>query len=192
MFSYQEILQLLQKYKVGKNIIVEEKAEDGKAELKLDSDNNLFAISLSHKDSIKVFKHQKVADWIILEFLDDTYKKVNLHLIELKRTITDGTWQKIKEQLKGAYEHSFLLKGLFDYEIGNIICYSAYIYDKLVSTNLNNTTNPVLLKATLGNTAKTSSIDWNNDKINFHNLNIFHKKIKLDLDNDIGKGSFRI
>lgn len=192
MYRYDEILKLLHKYKEGKSVSLEEKAKDGKAELEINSANTLFAISLSHKDSIKVFKHQKVADWIVLEFLDDTHKRINLHLIELKKTITDSSWQKIKEQLKGAYEHSFLLKALFNYEIDKICCYSAFVYDKLTSNSIANTTNPILLKNSVGNKNMTSSIDWENDEVNITNQIINHKKIKLNLADEVGKGIYNI
>ncbi len=176
------------KYQYSKEVILYEKEKEGKAELKFISENNLFAISLSHKNKISVFKHQKVADWIVLEFLDDDY--VNLHLIELKRTISTGRWQEIKEQLKGAYEHSFLLKGLFDYKINKIFCYSAYINDKF--GNVENTANPVLLKNSVGNRSQTSAIDWNKNKISIHDLSVSHIKIKLKLDkNNIGQGSYK-
>ena len=189
MFNYTEVLDILDKYKDGKSFILEEKAEDGRAQLSIISDNNLFAISLSHKNNISVFKHKKVADWIVLEFLDESFKNINLHLLELKRTITDSSWQKVKEQLKGAYEHSFLLKGLFDYKINDIVCYSAFVYDKL---KLQTTTNPILLKASLGNNNQTSSTDWDNNTLMIHDMSIRHIKIPLTLDDEIGKGSCKI
>lgn len=176
----------INKYQYSKEVILYEKENDGKAELKFSSKNKLFAISLSHKNKISVFKHQKVADWIVLEFLDDDH--INLHLIELKKTITTANWQKIKEQLKGAYEHSFLLKGLFDYKINKIFCYSAYIHDKFDNVN---TANLILLKNSIGNRSQTSAIDWNKNKISIHNLIVPHIKIKLQLGNDgIGQGSY--
>jgi len=189
MSNFSAVLNWIDKnkYQYSNKIVLDEKENDGKAELEIISKNRLFAISLSHKNKIKVFKNQKVADWIVVEFLNDN--QINLHLIELKRTITTSHWQKIKEQLKGAYEHSFLLKGLFDYEINEIFCYSAYVYDKL--NNLN-TTNPVFLRNSLGNKSQTSAIDWNNDKINIHNLSVSHKKIKLKLIDDIGKEVYEL
>ena len=52
-----------------------------------------------------------------------------------------------------------------------------------------NTTNPILLKATLGTTQKTSAIDWSNRKINILNREFEHIKIQLDSD---GKGRFSL
>jgi len=191
-FSYKEVLKILDKYKNGKSFILDEKEDSGKIKLNINSNNNLFAISLSHKNSISVFKHNKVADWIVLEFLDDSCQNINLHLFELKRTITDSSWQRIKEQFKGAYEHSFLLKGLFNYKINSVICYSAFIYDKL---KLQNTPNPVSLRQSSGNNKKSSNLDWNNETVRFYNNKIQyikHKKISLILDGTTGKGSYTI
>jgi hypothetical protein len=189
MSDFNAILNWMDKnkYQYSTKIVLDEKENDGKVKLEIISKNKLFAISLSHKSKIKIFKNQKVADWIVVEFLID--KQINLHLIELKRTITTSSWQKIKEQLKGAYEHSFLLKGLFDYEINEIFCYSAYVYDKL---NNINTTNPIFLKNSLGDKSQTSAVDWENNKINIHNLSVFHKKIVLELINDIGTGVYNL
>jgi len=189
MFEFSELLSILKNYSYGTNVVIDEKANDGKAKLELSSQNPLFAISLSHKMSIKVFKHQKVADWIVIEFLDETFKSVNLHLIELKRTITDSSWAKAKEQLKGALEHSFLLKGLFEYKIEEIFCYTAYVNDNLSTRD---TTNPVLLKNSLGNHQQSSSLDWNSNEINIHNKWLQHKKIQLELVGDTGKGVYSI
>ena len=36
-------------------------------------------------------------------FITDSGRDIS----EIKRTITTSSWQKIKEQVKGAYEHSF-------------------------------------------------------------------------------------
>jgi len=187
MFEKETILKILQNFKEGNQLVLEEKEDDGKAELAIVSNNYIFAISLSHQNKIKAFKHQKVADWIVLEFLNS--KEVVLHLIELKRSIKTNSWQKIKEQFKGAYEHSALLKGLFDYEIKDVICYSAYVFDKL---NLESTSNPILLKNSLGNDEYKSAIDWKKEKISMHNIDFLHVKIELNLENGIGKGCYQI
>lgn len=189
MIDFNDVLNWLDKnkYQYSKKIILDEKENEGRAELVLSSKNNLFAISLSNKDRITVFKNKKVADWIVLEFVNEM--EVNLHLIELKRTITASSWTKIKAQLKGAFEHSFLLKGLFNYEIKQIFSYSAYIYDKLDTIN---TTNPVLLKNSVGNKKQTSAIDWSNDRIEIHGIDVYHKKIELSLEDDIAKGIYKL
>jgi len=177
------------KYQFGNNVELTETAENGKALLRLISKNNLFAISLSGNNRIVVFHHKKVADWIVVEFLNDN--KINLHIIELKRTIKETKWQEIKEQFLGAYEHSYLLKGVFDSKINNILLYTAFVYDKL---NTLNTSNPVTLKATNGNNNKTSALDWNKDTIKIKEQKFRHIKIKLNLDssNGIGIGEYEI
>jgi len=177
------------KYQFGNNVELTETAEDGEALLRLISKNNLFAISLSGNNRIVVFHHKKVADWIVVEFLNDN--KINLHIIELKRTIKETKWQEIKEQFLGAYEHSYLLKGVFDSKINNILLYTAFVYDKL---NTLNTPNLVTLKATNGNNNKTSALDWNKDTIKIKEQKFRHIKIKLNLDssNGIGIGEYEI
>ena len=114
MFEFNEVLKWISgnMYQYNTKVILNEKENDGEAELEFISNNKLFAISLSHKNKIKIFKHQKVADWIVIEFINQSL--VNLHIIELKRTLRDSTWQKVKEKFKGALKNSFLLKGLFE------------------------------------------------------------------------------
>lgn len=188
-FKFHEVLQMLNQYKNGNIVFIDENAEDGKAELELSSHNLLFAISLSNKNRIKVFKHQQVADWIVIEFMDNEYSNINLHIIEIKRTITESSWSKTKLQFKGGLEHSFLLKGLFDYKIKNIYLYTAYVNVRLHTTN---TTNPALLKSTVGTYQQTSSVDWNNSQIHIDMGTFNHKKIELSLNENIAKGSYRL
>ena len=188
-FKFHEVLQMLNQYKNGNIVLIDENAEDGKAELELSSHNLLFAISLSNKNRIKVFKHQQVADWIVIEFMDNEYSNINLHIIEIKRTITERSWSKTKLQFKGGLEHSFLLKGLFDYKIKNIYLYTAYVNVRLHTTN---TTNPALLKSTVGTYQQTSSVDWNNSQIHIDMGTFNHKKIELSLNENIAKGSYRL
>jgi len=188
-FKFHEVLQMLNQYKNGNIVLIDENAEDGKAELELSSHNLLFAISLSNKNRIKVFKHQQVADWIVIEFMDNEYSNINLHIIEIKRTITESSWSKTKLQFKGGLEHSFLLKGLFDYKIKNIYLYTAYVNVRLHTTN---TTNPALLKSTVGTYQQTSSVDWNNSQIHIDMGTFNHKKIELSLNENLSKGSYRL
>ena len=177
------------KYQFDKEVNLYETTQDGRASLILKSKNTLFAISLSHKNKIVVFNHKQVADWIVVEFLDD--HKINLHIIELKRTITETTWQKVKSQFLGAYEHSYLLKGVFNYEVNEILLYTAFVKDE---SNLLNTTNPVMLKSTNGSSDKTSAIDWTKDaiKIKEEEKEFKHVKIKLNLKKDISTGEYEI
>ena len=187
MFSFDEKILWLDenKYQYKHSVSLCETAKDGKAILHINSTNKLFAISLSHKGAIKVFKHKNVADWIVLEFLD--YNEINLHLIELKRTITADKWEQVKKQFLGALQHSFLLQGLFGYNLKNVILYTAFVNNKF---DIKNTTNPTLLKFSLGTNEKSSAVDWGKDKIMILNKRFQHKKIKLNLQEDIGVGEY--
>jgi len=189
MNNIKDILKIFDKnkYQFDKEVNLYETTQNGRASLILKSKNTLFAISLSHKNKIVVFNHKQVADWIVVEFLDNN--KINLHIIELKRTITETTWQKVKSQFLGAYEHSYLLKGVFNYEVNEILLYTAFVKDE---SNLLNTTNPVMLKSTNGSSDKTSAIDWTKNVIKIKEQKFRHIKIELNLDKKVGIGEYEI
>ncbi len=180
-FSFREKLEWLDKNKYYYNttIILKEKEESGKTELEFSSRNRLFGISLSKSNRISVFKRQKVADWIIIEFLDNN-SRINLHIVELKRTVDEWSWLKIKKQFEGALQHSYLLKGLFSYEINGINFYTAYVNDNLKPET---TPNPVNLKDIL---------DWGRERIIVLGRQFLHKEIKLELEDGVAKGIYKI
>ena len=178
-FSFKERLEWIGKnhYKKSNEVVVEEKEEQGRAEVVFRSDNELMYISLSRNNSLKYINYNEVADGTVVEFLDES--SVNLHVVECKKTITEQKWEKVKRQLKGGLVNSFGLCGLLNKSISKVVFYTAFREDKLDSIN---TTNPVLLKATIGTKQKTSAIDWNSSKVSILNKDFEHIKIKLDSD----------
>uniref|UniRef100_UPI004048EA30 hypothetical protein n=1 Tax=Aliarcobacter sp. TaxID=2321116 RepID=UPI004048EA30 len=185
-FSFEERLDWIYSdyYEFGNQVKVVEKNEAGKAEVLFKSSNDLLSICLSEENRLKYLKIANVADGTIYAFINES--EIILHITECKRTINTKNWEKVKLQFKGGLTNSFGLCGILDKTVSKIIFYTAFREDSLDNKN---TTNPILLKATLGTTKKTSAIDWSDKKINILNREFEHIKIQLDSD---GKGRFSL
>ena len=84
------------------------------------------------EEEINIFSCGKCADYIILEFLEKG--EFNIHILELKQTITKKSWKNIKEQFWGAYLRMFSIIPFYFEEIKNmhsILFYTIYVNDKL-------------------------------------------------------------
>ena len=125
-----------------------------------------------------------MADATVCKFLDDT--SIELHIVECKRTLTTKNWEKVKVQFKGGIQNSYGLCGILNKSLSKVVFYTVFREDKI---DILNTTNPILLKATLGTTQKTSALDWKSSKINILNREFEHIKIPLDGD---GKGTYSL
>lgn len=185
-FSFEERLDWIYSdyYEFGNQVKVVEKNESGKAEVLFESSNDLLAICLSEENRLKYLKIANVADGTVCKFLDDT--SIELHIVECKRTINTKNWEKVKLQFKGGIQNSYGLSGVLNKSVSKVVFYTAFREDKLDNIN---TTNPILIKATLGTKQKTSSQDWKSSKINILNREFEHIKISLDSD---GKGTYSL
>lgn len=186
--SFEERLKFISKneYQIAKNVKVEEKEEAGKAEVLFSSTTNvLMSISLSQENRLKYINYSEVADGTVVELLEND--KINLHIVECKKSVNEEKWEKVKNQLRGGIVNSLALGGVLNKSIKNIFLYTAFRNE---SFKKENSTNPVLLKATLGTNQKSSSLDWNDESIKILKNYFKHIKIQLD-DNGYGKVEFK-
>jgi len=185
-YSFEERLDWIYSnyYETGKQVKVVEKNESGKAEVLFNSNNELLAICLSEDNRLKYLKTANVADGTVCEFVNES--EIILHIAECKRTINTKNWEKVKLQFRGGIQNSYGLCGVLNKSVSKVVFYTAFREDKL---NTRNTTNPILLKATLGTKEKTSAIDWNQTKISILDREFEHIKIQLDSD---GKGQLKL
>ena len=171
-------------YSYDKKVKVVENNEDGRAEVDFKSEEILFKISCSEKNRLEYLKQRKVADASIFKFTDED--KVDLHVVECKKTLRDSDWAKAKKQFEGGLINSYGVCGILGKRINNIFFYTAYREERLSYTN---TANPVLLKNTLGNKDLTSAIDWGRGRVSIIDRQFEHRKIKLD---ESGYGEYRL
>jgi len=185
-FNFEERLNWIYSdyYEFGCEAKVIEKNEEGKAEIIFSSSDNFLSICLSEENRLKYLKRANVADGTVCKFIDDN--TLELHIVECKRTINTKNWEKVKLQFEGGLINSYGLCGILDKKVAKIIFYTAYKNNKMDTLN---TTNPILLKATLGNNQKSSAMDWKSKYVRIQNREFEHIKIELDSN---GKGEFSL
>ncbi len=186
-FDFEERLKFLakNKYEKSKSVKVEEIEEAGKAEVLFSSlSNELLSISLSQKNSLKYINYTQVADGTVVEFLSNN--EANIHIVECKKSINEEKWEQVKNQLRGGIVNSLALCGILNQNIRDIFLYTAFRNENFRKEN---STNPVLLKATLGTNQKSSSLDWDDNEIKILKKDFSHTKIRL---NDDGYGKVEL
>lgn len=98
---------------------------------------------------------QKCADAIIFEFVGD---KPVLHLVELKSRMTPGEWQKVKEQLSGAYHNALAVGGVL--ELPGFSAIRAHVACREDRVSAETTASPSTLKLGLGQRIPDGAADW--------------------------------
>lgn len=176
---------------LDKNLFVEsdtefelqEKIHEGRANLTCTLAHYSIAFSNVDDNKFPYIKHKKCADALVFTKLDND--NWSLKVIEFKRTISINSWEKSKEQFKGAILNSLVISGFLGIQkFATIEVYSAFREDKLT---VKDTNNPVLLKQYVGMPPQDKLEDWKNDyvRIDFINQKLPLKKINLDHN---GKG----
>jgi len=113
-FSFEDRLNWIynDKYEFNNEVKVIETNESGKAEIIFTSVHKLMKICLSEDNRLKYLKRANVADGTICELYNDN--NIDLHIIECKRSVNLGKWEKVKLQLEGGVLNSFALSGLLN------------------------------------------------------------------------------
>lgn len=186
--NFEERLQLLDlKNKVivsSEKLILEEKIEDGKANLVCDLTNYSIAFLNADKNIVGYFKNHKCADAIIFQKIDNNDWK--LIIIEFKKTLSIKNLAKSIEQFKGAVHNALALAGILGIEEFKCIeVYSAYRNEKISSDKSEN----VVIQKDV-NIRKLIK-QWEQQQVNFDfiNSNVYYGRIELD---DLGVGCIRI
>ena len=162
---------------------LQEKIQEGRANLTCTLAHYSIAFSNVDDHKLPYIKHRKCADALVFTKLDND--NWSLKVIEFKRTISISSWERSKEQFKGAILNSLAISGFLGIrKFVTIEVYSAFREDKLT---VKDTDNPVLLKQYVGMPPQEKFEDWKNDyvRIDFINQKLPLKKINLDHD---GKG----
>ena len=109
--NFEERLQLFDlnnKVKISsEQLILEEKIEEGKANLVCNLTNYSIAFLNADKNIVGYFKNQKCADAIIFQKINENDWK--LIIIEFKRTLSIKSLTKSIDQFKGAIHNSLAL-----------------------------------------------------------------------------------
>ena len=160
--------------------IVETK-KDGEADLTLLLSAASILFGKMDDNSWAYFENKKCADYLLLEQYAGRYR---MHIFELKRSISEKTWDSMKLQFQGGLQHSLALAGVLgiSLELSEVQLYSVYRNDKI-----NDSANPARTRLQMyeGNGKTNRQTDWNHEKIKleFPGVQKFsHHKVKLDIE----------
>lgn len=173
-------------------IHLKEKREQGKADLTLNLKNPCILFQGLEDHRLGYFRNQKCADHLLFEQKSDGWM---LHIFELKRSVGEKEWKKMKDQFRGAIQNALALAGFLDItvDMDEICVYSVYRNDKL-----NDVSNPVKLRYQMYDREQRKCAedcqDWNEDEVLLNFLNIEklkHNKIPLDVEDGTGTYSMK-
>lgn len=186
--NFEERLQLLDlKNKVivsSKQLIFEEKIEEGRAKLVCNLTKHSIAFLNADKNVVGYFTNQKCADAIIFQKINQNDWK--LIIIEFKRTLSIKSLIKTIEQFKGAIFNSFAFGGILGIkEFKCIEVYSAYRNEKLSADKSEN----VVLQKNVENRKLIRQWELHQVDLDFVNSSVYYGRIQLD---DLGEGSIQI
>lgn len=173
---------LLQK---NEETYLEEKSEEGRAELQCKVKNNAIVIKRPEKNVLPYLDSQKkgarqCADVFIFIFNENS-QDWELHIIEFKKTINMTTLGKSKAQLRFGIYNARALAAFLGFEILKVVLYSGYQND-----NISSIEDATLIQLRMGNNAENvrKISEWKKGictlNVDEENVKYEHKKIKLD------------
>lgn len=163
-----------------------EKDEAGIADLHVYVEDNCILFCNLEKKKNEYLLVKSCADYVLFQVTDNVGK---LYVFELKRTISESSWEKIKHQFEGAMQNALALAGLLGIEMDlrNTQLFSVFRNDKL-----NDFSNPAKQRLYMHEHRNLSQKhkDWNDEKIKFEFLDSMlctHKKIQLHIEDGTGE-----
>lgn len=106
-----------------KKVYLTVSSSEGKAELTVELSKPALAFKKLNEKRLKYFNCQNSADHILFLVTDVGWE---LHVIEMKRTVTPSKWLLIKEQFKGAMLNGICLAAFLGIKIIKINLYTAF------------------------------------------------------------------
>ncbi|MBC7907809.1 MAG: hypothetical protein H7Y60_13845 [Rhodospirillaceae bacterium] len=102
------------------------------------------------------FQEEKSADGMFITFDADG---AHLHVVELKMTMTESKWVRVKRQFDGSRLHAFAFQGISGIQdFVSITVYAAFLKNKMRS--------PILNKpGAVGGAALDRAIDWMEERV---------------------------
>ncbi len=114
----------------------------GKGAVTLRVGDSCHAIAIGRHILPSWLRHKKNADFVVLRF--DDIGGVHLHIFELKKTITDSMWRKVKLQAEASLLNAMAVGGVLGIStFATVTLHAAFADDELSPTE---STSPVLLK----------------------------------------------
>jgi hypothetical protein len=106
-------------------VTIEETTDDGRAEVTFTAPPGWRIEKLAlERCAFTWLEEQFSADGILLARPSDGSWQA--HVVECKRTVTDGKWQKVQRQLRGSCLRLLAVNGVLGLELGKITLYTAF------------------------------------------------------------------
>ena len=155
-------------YSIGTELWAEEKEQTGKARIK---------IKLPDEGILFQYDHKKRADGILFVRNSEGYA---LFILEIKKTVGDTEWRKIKDQWYGAWLHAKAISGILELDFPkNVSFVVAYEKERLVKES----SDPILLKVQIQENRPEEGkkyLEWTQSKAELSEIgDVSFKKISL-------------
>lgn len=156
---------------------IEETTQEGRARVCFRADSELLSVRTTDKNALRYLKDKQVADGTVCEWQEG---RLCLHIIELKRTVKENSWQTIKAQFVGALQNAQALCGVLgETEIHQVTLYTGYLNDHLAEAK---SANPVLNKGLVGQRGGSRLADWHAEHLELMGHWLRHRKVPLDAE----------
>ena len=161
--------------------------KEGEAELKVEIKNPGILFEKLEGKKLGYFNNQKCADFLLYENCGNRWR---IHIFEMKRSIAENEWKKIKAQFAGALQNAQAIAGFLGINVdySDINVYSVFRYDKI-----HDVSNPAMLRMQNVSRAEREknqeTADWDSStiKLDFPGINsVNHIKVTLDKQNGTG------
>lgn len=182
-------------------IRVEEMADEGRAEVTFPPPDGSLCIEWAIQKNVFGFlKDAQNADGAFFVLTGDDAAEA--HVVECKRTITQDSWSKAKLQMRSTLLRLRALGGVLGVEITKVIGYTAYCDDEL---DPDRSPDPSITKISVGDEppapedaedagAVRNQFDWGSEVAHLRGFSepLTHRKLKLQMSDGVGRGSFRL
>lgn len=163
-------------YSIGTELWAEEKEQTGKARIKIKLPDEGILFQYDHKIAF-LFDHKKRADGIVFAKNSEGWA---LFILEIKKTVGDTEWRKIKDQWYGAWLHAKAISGILELDFPkNVSFVVAYEKERLVKES----SDPILLKVQIQENRPEEGkkyLEWTQSKAELSEIgDVSFKKISL-------------
>lgn len=171
----------------GEELIVEEQADDGYANLKVKITQPCIGVGYLEKAHWGYMDYCKISDGLVIENKEGIY---SIHIFELKKTVKSSSWSKAKMQWAGTLLYALMICGFLgitvDFE--KVFLYLGYRYNKLSEQQ---DAVPIMARAALGDRKPgKGALEWEKDKITLEILDgVTCPYYKVQLDEE-GEGEY--
>lgn len=178
-------------------VVVREMNERGEAHIEISYPDSSHCIAwyLEKTGYFQFLEGDKAADGVF--FVCHTDSRIDVHIIECKRTITNSTWAQAKKQLQESLTKVLAIAGVLGIEIDNVCLGAAFRDNRLDSAQYPEPRTGVDLlgEATLDSemTARAGELkEWRTGQVKLRGFAKPFPLVKIQLDTSTGRGTYAL